>query len=1324
MSFGTDTEEWLRSSLPRLAEGCQRAQAGASARSLVEQFPALAVLAPIIAMGRFDRDILIRSLPAADKQTLLTLVDWASAPATYGELRQLLPQSFGALPAAVEPDVVAEVERLFCGPKAPYGDYRLSSESSPVVLVPRTLYRFGLLDRDGQTVTLQLYRGIKSIGGALWSREVRALLRVSARGHPSLPRILGGAYVEKSDVAFVITEAARHRLSDEGAMSFVASSSELAIRQLALLSHGLSLLHEQGITHRNLHPDSIEYVEYGVVPETGEARFSLRLARFEMSAMVSNLLRRQLSGEMLPSGDLRQLYYQSASETLAYCPPERAEWLFSEHDTALVVESDRSDIYSLGVLAWRWLVEASSPEHGAYEQDRLLWDGLEPSLESVRSVSDYLRARLHDSRIPRTLADLLRSMLAWDPRDRPSIFSVLRDLTQDYGRLVASLSTQEEVRAFHVGFMPVESKKTIYRWGWIDQDPESEEGREQLQVFLQQELKAAELLYCPEGFSAYQRARDSRELRAFEAAKYVLVGKQAYWFCDIYYERGPAYSQEDRRVPELLLIKYVRHHRRAWRLGETPLRRRLPGGIRFVPVWIDRSLDLSVVRAEGAQWRPLLRSVEFERTTPPWMNDMDDALSFLLAVRGAELDARVFPYRVLNRSGQVFDITVDAPRDRSRQYGDALRSLFFREMRVPMARLFESLDSEGTAPLAIYGDTIGRPDFRPGALATAVFKKWLDDDTVSVRLLRGRGLPDAGWIRPDSDRGSFSQLRHQENAVQELMRSRALLHQLHGPTAIKGIRARWKGVGDGLAGRSPEIVKDMLTSEPFYALHGPPGTGKTTVAKVAVAAHLELDPSQRVLVTSQSHYALDNLANGILAQCRANSLDVVAVRIASKYAVAEGKVHQGVRDLLPDTQASQIVRGVERSTTHAIDSGRLPDGRVLDDQLLALLAEWRNQVSGVELEIRDRIRRGANLVFATTGGCTERNVATRGSSGLFDWVIVEEAARAWPTELALPLVRGLRWTLLGDHFQLPAFDEVSVQQFLEHCRTSNDEELQQFGESRSAFLEVFRMFGSLFDKRAERRAGRSPSSRLVEPLDELDLQFRMHPDICQVVSQAFYRARVDPASGELKEHQGGWLKTHEETTKIAHDIDAPPFLRGRALVWIDTEGVEDSNDLRAWRNEGEVEVIGTLLGQMHPAPPVVRDGDDDDDRFALLSPYNAQIDALMRANLPAWTRGRIHTVDSFQGREADIVVVSLVRSTQRDEQRPEANIGYLVTPNRINVLLSRARRLLVIVGRIAHFERQVEMNPDRKDLQFWTAITKEVRRQGAVVNGVTLGGLR
>jgi hypothetical protein len=180
--------------------------------------------------------------------------DRAVAPAS--------PESAPA-PTSAEPEVpkalIALVRALFCGEAAPYGPYTLPEEP-PEAVVAGILYRFVLVDENQQRVSLQLYHGLASIGGALWTREVRVLTRISWRQHPALPTILGGAYVVEHDLAFVITTAAPYRLS-EAANALIARDRSEALRQFMLLAQGLAILHEQGIIHRNLHPGVIEYIE-------------------------------------------------------------------------------------------------------------------------------------------------------------------------------------------------------------------------------------------------------------------------------------------------------------------------------------------------------------------------------------------------------------------------------------------------------------------------------------------------------------------------------------------------------------------------------------------------------------------------------------------------------------------------------------------------------------------------------------------------------------------------------------------------------------------------------------------------------------------------------------------------------------------------------------------------------------------------------------------------------------------------------------------------------------------------------------------------------
>jgi hypothetical protein len=774
--------------------------------------------------------------------------------------------SHGDFPAAGRHEPLGKlsdlVDTLFCGESAQYGPYTRSDEP-PEVLIPDTLIRFVLIDADQQRVNLQLYHGLSAFGGALWSREVRALTRVSWRQHPALPTIVGGAYIEAYNVAFVITTVARFRLSEPGALAFIAQDRSEAIRQFMLLAQGLGILHEQGITHRNLHPGAIEYIE----SDSDEARrYTLRLSRFEMSAMVSNLARHRMSHDRLLGEQLRRLYLESdgAALALAYCPPERAEWLFDDESTR--PENDRADVYALGVLGWHWFVRRGN--------DQPAWLAPERSSAWVRRLNQHMLASLvNNPDVPPLLAVLLREMLALEPSDRISIFKVIEALTRDYGRLVASAAAPHAPETLYIGFMPVESEKTIYRWGWIQQDPREPTGRKELQGFLETELQAAEILYCADGFAAYRAGHNSkREQDALRSARYVLVGKQAYWFCDLYRSADLTFDPNAQSVEQLLLIKYVVHRHRAWRLEATPLRRPIPGVLQFVPILARGTLDLDLIRANGASWRPLLASVRHEQSTPAWMQNMESALTFLQAFRRAELEARVFPYSQKDGGGLTVDLTFDTSRDRKYQFSDALRSLYFREFRTPMGRLFESLDGERSVQFSVYGDLHGRPNYEVGPVLSLLFDRRLDDDTVRMYNPRGRrGLPTQGWICPEDDRGSFVQLQRQANAVQELLHARSLLHQLHHPSAIRGSRARWKGVGDELKGRSNQIVQDMLSYEPFYALHGPPGSGKTTVAATAVAAYLETDPAYRVLISSQSHNALDNLGGGFFTSAKTTS---------------------------------------------------------------------------------------------------------------------------------------------------------------------------------------------------------------------------------------------------------------------------------------------------------------------------------------------------------------------------------------------------------------------------------------------------------------------
>ena len=596
--------------------------------------------------------------------------------------------------------------------------------------------------------------------------------------------------------------------------------------------------------------------------------------------------------------------------------------------------------------------------------------------------------------------------------------------------------------------------------------------------------------------------------------------------------------------------------------------------------------------------------------------------------------------------------------------------------------------------LEFFPDRNGRPDWQ--RRGTAFLARRLDENLVEIRPAgKSQPVPESGWLRPKDDSGSELTLKRQREARLEFLDARSLLAQFHSPSTIGGFRHRWRGAGQGLRGGADAIVKDMLVSQAFYALHGPPGTGKTTVAAHAVEAYLRAERGARILVSAQSNYALDNLALRIRNQLAQRGLtNVLAIRFVSPS--GEEKIHPSLRDWTLDRL---VPRSVESVKAHC---GRRLDLRMDPEPLRRLLGRWKDAVGTSHLEIQDRVRRGANLVFATCAAATKRNVDAVGSFGIYDWVIVEEAAKAWPTELAIPLVRGVRWTLIGDHRQLSAHRRMEVEELLSECAQEEDEDLQNHGRSREEYGRIFDLFGSLFEHDASRGTAVQPSGSrrgLSVPLGSLTLQFRMRRPIAEVISRAFYPGNDSKGADSPA---AGTLKTDPET-EVDTGLRAPKALVGRALVWLDTQGVDGCGDQPRWANGGEARIVASLLNVMKP-PPWPANAGSHEAPLAILTPYRDQID-MLRQIIPE-RASQIFSVHEFQGREADIVVASLVRDKGRGTN-PRRNLGHLSQPELVNVLFSRARRLLIVVGNFRHFHES--------GVKFWRVVCETTRREGSVV---------
>ena len=279
-----------------------------------------------------------------------------------------------------------------------------------------------------------------------------------------------------------------------------------------------------------------------------------------------------------------------------------------------------------------------------------------------------------------------------------------------------------------------------------------------------------------------------------------------------------------------------------------------------------------------------------------------------------------------------------------------------------------------------------------------------------------------------------------------------------------------------------------------------------------------------------------------------------------------------------------------------------PDLGRLTESERQISADWLRNVESDQFELADRLRSGASVVLATcsVAGTTLNDAIDITDS--FDWVIVEEAAKAWPTELSIPITLGNRWTLVGDYRQLGAHRGEDVERFLASLHDHPNEKVRLHYEARHKRLEVLELFRTLFEERRSTDSVREEfRSRVLagrsEGLGRLATQFRMHTAIAEPVRRVFYP--LEPAECDESGLPKSFLESHPSATE-PHRVARPAYLSGRALVWLDTADHPGCQDEPMWSNHGEVDLIERLVSRMEP--PASPPGEEGPGSLVVLTP--------------------------------------------------------------------------------------------------------------------------
>ena len=534
----------------------------------------------------------------------------------------------------------------------------------------------------------------------------------------------------------------------------------------------------------------------------------------------------------------------------------------------------------------------------------------------------------------------------------------------------------------------------------------------------------------------------------------------------------------------------------------------------------------------------------------------------------------------------------------------------------------------------------------------------------------------------------------------------------------------------------------LISQRPLGLLQGPPGTGKTRFIAALVHYALRHNLAKNVLLASQSHEAVNGAAEAVLKLFKDDEDIPSMLRVGYEGNVSEmlmpyhaGRVQRLLKDRfraelrqrlhvagrslgLPTSLVDKLIvietilrpiverlqelslrppeedidsridglrqtqdsvmesLGLQYSFEHALDEYYLPDlaatvaaeesfrnvatiNRFLN--VAELARDFIGSVSSRERNIETFLAGTRSIVVGTCVGLGRASLGL--TSTPFDLVIIDEAARCTPGELAVPL-QSARWVVLvGDHLQLEPTHSPEVVR-----KVARELDIGLADVKRSDFE---RVFNSAY--------GRSGGASLTQ-------QYRMLPPIGEIVSNVFYVPRI---------RQG---LAHARPSPIMV-LDQPPTGLRKPLTWIATDALGEAafqRDVSKGRNvlinQTEAELIVLLLKKWdadlglkewlraHPGHPKA---------VGIICTYREQcklINSLIkRAGLSEELLAtiKLDTVDSYQGKENLIVMLSLTRNNEDGSiENGVATLkqGFMAQPNRLNVAMSRAMDRLIILG--------------------------------------------
>ncbi|MBZ7985865.1 AAA family ATPase [Campylobacter sp. Cr9] len=404
-------------------------------------------------------------------------------------------------------------------------------------------------------------------------------------------------------------------------------------------------------------------------------------------------------------------------------------------------------------------------------------------------------------------------------------------------------------------------------------------------------------------------------------------------------------------------------------------------------------------------------------------------------------------------------------------------------------------------------------------------------------------------------------------------------------------------------------------------IQGPPGTGKTTTIVEIIRQFLKIHPNYKMLISSQSNQAVDNVLEKIVKR------EKKVLRIGNDLSKMSEIARKFTPDKLINTLVSKNLKQLNKNQIQEYE-----DFQANFKETLQSITSKSAKDSATEMFFIKNVK----LIFGTLIGISSWN---NFREIVFDLVIVDEAGRATLSELLVPCIKAKRIIFVGDHKQLaPIIDDEIANNLEEYSKAE--------------------VVTSLFEQIYE------SNTKFPNLKHRLTYNYRAHESICNLYSNVFYE---------------GELKTKEELNELKqHNI---PFYDKNA-IWLNTSRLANKTDEQKGTgkiNRCNAKVINKELQKMleHCKINALSIG--------IITPYKDQkhlLDSALSKIVKQYKDEKLEidigTVDSFQGSDRDIIIYDCVRSGAGNK----AKIDFIADEKRLNVSLSRSKKLLLIVGDI------------------------------------------